>query len=69
MKWIDVKDERPIYYRRVLAFCTSMGVHVAWMAVDDDGEDKYTIAFSDRVLEDVTHWAHLPETPLITPPA
>lgn len=67
MKWISVKDERPKCYKRILAFCSHMGIHVAWMAVDDDGQDKYTIAFLDRILDDVTHWAELPEKPTITP--
>ena len=67
MDWIDIKEELPNYYEPVLVCYhykgNDHGKSVCWLAVGDDGEYIWTIAFTETILRNITHWMELPKTP------
>jgi|TARA_B110000093_G_C12552612_1_gene238514 hypothetical protein len=67
MNWIDIKKELPKYYEPVLVCYrykgSGYGKSVCWMAIGDDEDYIWTIAFTDTVIENITHWMELPKTP------
>lgn len=64
-KWIDVKEHRPPYYKRVLAYLESNALLVVWLASDGES-DQWTIDGTPYLVQsEVTYWQELPSPPSI----
>ena len=56
--WKSINDSMPNYYDHVLVY-EPQSIYMAWLAVGDDGEYLWTVANSDGILRNVTHWKSL----------
>jgi hypothetical protein len=56
--WTSISDSMPNYYDHVLVY-EPQSIYMAWLAVGDDGEYLWTVANSDGILSNVTHWKSL----------
>lgn len=62
-------DERPEYYKLILCygytpFYSNKTMAVCWFASGEG--DIYTIAGTDCIMKDVSHWMPLPSEPICT---
>lgn len=62
-------DERPEYYKLILCygytpFYSNKTMAVCWFASGEG--DIYTIAGTDYIMKDVSHWMSLPSEPICT---
>lgn len=67
--WRMVKD-RPEYYKLILCYgytplYSNKTMSVCWLASDGEN-DIYTIAGTDWIMKNVTHWMPLPSEPICT---
>ena len=61
MEWISVKEDLPQYYSVNLCYGNN-STATCWRANDGD-KDIYTIAGTDNIMQNITHWMPLPPLP------
>jgi len=62
--WRTVETEKPQYYGLNLCY-GNKSMAVCWRASDGE-EDIYTIAGTDTIMQNVSHWMPLPSEPICT---
>ena len=62
--WRTVEAEKPQYYGLNLCY-GNKSMAVCWRASDGDN-DFYTIAGTDNIMQNVSHWMPLPSEPICT---
>ncbi len=58
MKWINIDDEMPLMNECVLVVCDEIIVQAFW-----NHTEEWLDCRNDWRLNDVTHWAEMPELP------
>jgi len=59
-----IENEKPQYYGLNLCYGNN-SMAVCWRASDGD-HDIYTIAGTDNIMQNVSHWMPLPSEPICT---
>ena len=62
--WRMVENEKPQYYALNLCYGNN-SMAVCWRSSDGE-EDIYTIAGTDNIMQNVSHWMPLPSEPICT---
>lgn len=60
--WRTIEIEKPEYYDLNLCYGNN-AMAVCWRASDGD-KDIYTIAGTDNIMQNVSHWMPLPSAPV-----
>lgn len=61
-RWIPIEEETPEYYSINLCY-GNQSISVCWRANDGE-EDIYTIAGTDNIMLNISHWMPLPGNPI-----
>ena len=62
--WRTIENEKPQYYGLNLCYGNN-SMAVCWRASNGD-DDIYTIAGTDKIMQNVSHWMPLPSEPICT---